>query len=101
VFSPFGAFVIERKESVPVRTERPDHVWEYDFLKEHCADGQALRVLPLVDELTRECLAIEVGASLGARRVIAALEQVFAEHGQPEWLCSDNRPEFIAHVLKR
>jgi putative transposase len=48
----------------------------------------------------RGCLAIEVGASLGARRVIAVLERAFAEHGQSEWLRSDNGPEFIAQVLK-
>ena len=86
---------------MPVRAERPDHVWTYDFLKDHCANGQALRILTLVDEFTRECLAIEVGASLGARRVIAVLERAFAEQGQPEWLRSDNGPEFIAQVLKR
>ena len=88
-------------DPVPVRAERPNHVWTYDFLKDHCANGQTFRVLTLVDEFTRECLAIEVGASLGARRVIAVLERVFAEHGPPEWLRSDNGPEFIAQVLKR
>jgi len=46
-------------------------------------------------------LAVEVGGSLGARRVIAVLERAFTEHGQPEWLRSDNGPEFIAQVLKR
>jgi putative transposase len=60
-----------------------------------------LRVLTPVDEFTRECLAIEVGGSLGARRVIAVLGRAFAEHGLPEWLRSDNGPEFIALVLKR
>jgi putative transposase len=57
---------------------------------------------PIVPPLfpTRECLAIEVGGSLGARRVIAVLERAFAEHGPPEWLRSDNGPEFIAEVLK-
>ena len=86
---------------MPVRAERPDHVWTYDFLKDHCANGQALRILTLVDEYTRECLAIEVGASIGARRVIAVLGRAFAEQGPPEWLRSDNGPEFIAGVLKR
>ncbi len=86
---------------MPVRADRPNHVWTYDFLQDHCANGQALRILTLVDEFTRECLAIEVGGSLGARRVIAVLERVFAEHGQPEWLRSDNGPEFIAQILKR
>jgi putative transposase len=89
------------RDPVPVRAEHPNHVWTYDFLKDHCANGQALRILTLVDEFTRECLAIEVGASFGARRVIAVLKRAFAEHGPPEWLRSDNGPEFIAQVLKR
>ena len=88
------------RDPVPVRAERPGHVWTYDFLKDQCENGQALRVLTLVDEFTRECLAIEVGASIGARRIITVLERVFAEHGPPEWLRSDNGPEFIAEVLK-
>jgi transposase InsO family protein len=86
---------------VPVRAERANHVWTYEFLKDHCANRQALRILTLVDEFTRECLAIEVGASPGARRVIAVLERAFAEQGQPEWLRSDNGLGFIAQVLKR
>ena len=86
---------------MPVRAAHPGHVWTYDFLKDHCEEGQALRILTLVDEFTRECLAIEVGRSLGARRVIAVLERVFAEHGPPEWLRSDNGPEFIAEAVKR
>ena len=57
-------------------------------------------MLTLVDEFTRECLAMEVGASIRDRRVITVLERVFAEHGTPEWLRSDNGPEFIAEVLK-
>jgi putative transposase len=89
------------RDSVPVRAERPGHVWTYDFLKDHCADGRALRILTLVDEYTRECLAIEVGSSIGARQVIAVLGRVFAEQGAPEWLRSDNGPEFIAEALKR
>jgi putative transposase len=88
-------------DPVPISAERPGHVWTYDFLKDHCENGQALRILTLVDEFTRECLAIEVGRSLGARRVIAVLERVFAEHGPPEWLRSDNGPEFIAEAVKQ
>jgi putative transposase len=85
---------------VPLRAEHPGHVWTYDFLKDRCANGQAFRILTLVDEFTRECLAIEVGGSIGARRVIAVLERAFAEHGPPGWLRSDNGPEFIAEALK-
>jgi putative transposase len=85
---------------VPVRAEGPNHVWTYDFLKDHCGNGQALRILTLVDEFTRELLAIELKASLGARRVIAVPERAFAEHGPPEWLRPDNEPETIAQVLQ-
>jgi putative transposase len=87
-------------DPVPVRAERPDHVWTYDFLKDHCENGQVLRVLTLVDEFTRECLAIEVGGSLSARRVMTVLERAFGDHGSPEWLRSDNGPEFIGLALK-
>jgi putative transposase len=87
-------------DPMPLRAERPGHVWTYDFLTDHCENGQALRLLTLVDEFTRECLAIEVGRSIAAPRVIAVLERVFAEHGPPEWLRSDNGPEFIASALK-
>src|SRR5262249_52347698 len=89
------------RDPVPVRAERPNHAWTYDVFKDHCANGQALRVLTLVDEYPRECLAIEVGASLGARGGIAVLERAFTEQSPPEWLRSDNGPEFIAQVLKR
>jgi putative transposase len=53
----------------------------------------------VVEEFTRECLAIEVGASFVSRRVITVLERAFAEQGPPDWLRSDNEPEFIAEVL--
>jgi putative transposase len=89
------------RDPVPVRAEHSGHVWTYDFLKDRCEDGRSMRILTLVDEYTRECLVIEVGASLGAQRVIAVLGRAFAEHGPPEWIRSDNGPEFIANVLKR
>lgn len=89
------------RDPVPVRAEHPGHVWTYDFLKDLCEDGRSLRILTLVDEYTRECLVIEVGASLGTQRVIVVLGRAFAEHGPPEWIRSDNGPEFIANVLKR
>jgi putative transposase len=87
-------------DPLPVRAERPGHVWNYDFLNDHCENGQALRIPTVVDEFTRGCLAIQVARSLGARRVRADLERVFAEHGAPQWLRSDNGPEFIALALK-
>ena len=78
----------------------PNQVWAYDFVHDTCANGQAIKALTVVDEWTRECLAIEVATSLTAERVIAVLERLFAQYGTPQILRSDNGPEFIARALK-
>jgi putative transposase len=81
-------------------TTGPNQVWAYDFTLDRCANGQAVKSLSIVDEWTRECLAIEVGSSLTAVRVIAVLERLFEQYGPPQVLRSDNGPEFIARALK-
>jgi putative transposase len=78
----------------------PNQVWAYDFVHDTCANGQAIKALTVVDEWTRECLAIEVATSLTAERVIAVLERLFGQYGTPQVLRSDNGPEFIARALK-
>ena len=78
----------------------PNQVWAYDFVHDRCASGQALKLLTVVDEWTRESLAIEVATSLNAARVIGVLERLFAQYGAPAVLRSDNGPEFIARALK-
>ena len=78
----------------------PNQVWACDFTHDRCAHGQVLKSLSVVDEWTRECLAIEVGSSLTAVRVIAVLERLFRQYGAPQVLRSDNGPEFIARALK-
>jgi putative transposase len=78
----------------------PNQVWAYDFVHDACANGQTLKCLTVVDEWTRECLAIEVASSLDAARVITVLERLFAVYGAPQVLRSDNGPEFIARALK-
>ena len=78
----------------------PNQVWAYDFTHDRCANGQALKSLLVVDEWTRECLAIEVAASITAVRVIAVLKRLFQQYGAPQVLRSDNGPELIARVLK-
>jgi len=78
----------------------PNQVWAYDFTLDRCANGQVLKSLSVVDEWTRECLAIEVASSITAVRVIAVLERLFRKYGAPQVLRSDNGPEFIARVLK-
>jgi len=86
---------------VPRLADHPNHVWTYDFMHDVTTDGRKLKFLTLVDEFTRECLAITVDRRLPAKAVIATLERVFAERGKPEYLRSDNGPEFIAKAIQR
>ncbi len=86
---------------VPCAATHLNHVWTYDFIHDACVDGRKLRMLTVVDEFTRECLAIEPARSLPAAKVIGVLSRLFAQHGAPEFLRSDNGPEFIAHQLKQ
>jgi putative transposase len=77
-----------------------NHVWSYDFLTERTEDGRQLRILVVIDEFTRECLAIEVARSFTARDVIMTLQYLFAVRGAPEHLRSDNGPEFVAKEIQ-
>lgn len=86
-------------QAVPLRAEYPRHVLTYDFLEDSTADGRKLRILTIVDEFTRECLAIKVARSFLSADVIRVLAQVFAEYGRPAFIRSDNGPEFIAYAL--
>jgi len=78
-----------------------NHVWSYDFVSERTEDGRQLRLLVVIDEYTRECLAIEVRRSFRARDVIDVLRYLFAVRGTPEHLRSDNGPEFVARSVRR
>lgn len=78
----------------------PNQVWAYDFVFDACANGEKLKCLTVVDEFTRECLAIEVAGSIKASRVIAVLARIIAERGAPAFLRSDNGPEFVAYAIK-
>jgi putative transposase len=82
--------------------ERPavaNKVWSYDFVFDHAANGQQIKCLTVVDEGTRECLAIDVAGSLRSRRVIEVLSRLVAERGAPAVLRSDNGPEFVSRAL--
>lgn len=84
---------------VPLRATFPRHVITYDFMEDSTVDGRKLRCLTIVDEFTRECLAIRVARSFRSADVIRVLAQVFAEYGPPAFIRSDNGPEFIALAL--
>jgi transposase InsO family protein len=78
---------------------RPNHVWSYDFMSGQLRNGQPVRILNVVDEYTRLGLGSHVAGSIGAREVVAELKRLFAKHGKPQLLRSDNGREFIADSL--
>ena len=78
-----------------------NHVWSYDFLADRTEDGRQLKLLVVIDEFTRECLAIETGRTFTARDVILTLQYLFAVRGAPQHVRSDNGPEFIAKEIQR
>lgn len=84
---------------VPCRAEYPNHVWAYDFVHDACQGGRKLKILTVEDEFTRRCLAIEVERRMPASAVCRVLLRLFAEHGTPAFVRSDNGPEFIARAL--
>lgn len=74
---------------VRLRAEHPNHVWAYDFVLDHTADGRKLRMLTVVDEYTRECLAIEVARRLSSEDVLAVLADLCVRRGPPTYIRSD------------
>ena len=83
------------------RAERPNHVWSYDFIEDRTEKNRKLRMLVVIDEFTRESLAIEVAWSWTARQVLDVLGYLFAVRGIPDHLRSDNGPEFVAQAVTR
>jgi transposase InsO family protein len=83
------------------RATKMNEVWSYDFLFDQTADGRPLKILPIVDEFTRECLVMLVARRLTAKDVIRALAQAASGRGMPKHLRSDNGPEFIADAVRR
>jgi putative transposase len=86
---------------VRLRPVRANHVWSYDFVSAITHDGRALRILTLIDEYTRECLAIRVARRLASLEVIETLADVMLWRGVPEYIRSDNGPEFLAQELRQ
>lgn len=89
-----------RERSVPLAAAYPNHVWAYDFVEDQDIHGHVLRMLTVMDEFTREGLAIDVDTSTSAERVIGVLLQLVAAHGAPTYLRSDNGSEFVAVVVQ-
>jgi len=81
---------------VRLRPAYVNHVWSYDFVQDRTADGRAFRMLTLIDEYSRECLAIDVARRLTSEDVLERLSDLFVRRGVPAHIRSDNGPEFTA-----
>jgi putative transposase len=98
---PRGRLWLNDGSCVRLRPEHANHVWSYDFVSGMTHDGRTLRLLVLIDEYTRECLAIRVARRLGSNEVIETLADVMLWRGIPEHIRSDNGPEFVAKELRK
>jgi putative transposase len=93
-----------RRKSAVVRTERPvasavNQTWSMDFMADNLADGRKIRLLTIVDNFSRECLALDVAAGFKGGDVAHALTRIVAERGRPLCIRCDNGPEFISKAL--
>ncbi len=86
---------------VHLRPTHRNHVWSYDFMAERTHDGRSIRILPVIDEYSRQSLAIVVERRLQADDVLSCLAELFVEHGPPEYIRSDNGSECTAMVVRQ
>ena len=85
---------------VRLRAAHKNHVWSYDFVHERTHDGRAFRLLTILDEYTRECLAIDVKRQMNHQDVLDRLAELFVDRGVPEFIRSDNGSEFTAQAVR-
>ena len=85
---------------IRLRAERPNHVWSYDFVMDRTHDGRAFRMLTVIDEFTRQCLAIPVDCKLSSQSVLECIAGLFVKHGPPDYIRSDNGAEFTANAVR-
>jgi putative transposase len=86
---------------VRLRPTHRNHVWSYDFVSERTHDGRPLKILTLIDEYSRECLALLVERHITSDEVLYSLTDLFIRYGIPEHIRSDNGPEFTAKVVRQ
>ncbi len=85
---------------IRLRPERANHVWAYGFVLVRTQDGRAVRLLTVIDEYTRECLAIRAGRHIRYSDVIETLTELMVVRGVPDHIRSDNGPEFTARAIR-
>tara|TARA_R110000787_G_scaffold71920_18_gene160209 strand:+ start:368 stop:1189 length:822 start_codon:yes stop_codon:yes gene_type:complete len=85
---------------IRLRPTWPNHVWSYDFVMDRTRDGRAFRMLTVIDEFTRRCLAIHVDRKLNSEKVLECIGDLFVRHGPPDHIRSDNGAEFTAQIVR-
>jgi len=85
---------------IRLRPEHKDHVWSYDFVMARTSDGRVFRILTILDEYTRECLAMRVNRHISSQDIIDQLYELFLLRGVPKHIRSDNGPEFTAKRVR-
>ena len=83
------------------KAEYYNHVWSYDFVNERLENGRKVRMLVIIDEFTRECLALDVARHFKGKDVVEVLRYLFAVRGCPEFIRSDNGPEFVSKAVQK
>lgn len=97
---PRGRLWLNDGSCVRLRPTHPHHVWSYDFVHHATHDGRSLRLLTLIDEFSRECLAIRVARRISGMEVIETLSDAMLVHGVPEHIRSDNGPEMTSKTVR-
>jgi transposase InsO family protein len=95
-----GRLYLNDGSCIRLRPCWPNHVWSYDFVAERLISGRKIRILTVIDEYTRQCLALRVGYALKSDDVMDVLTDLFIEHGLPDHIRSDNGSEFTAKSIK-
>jgi putative transposase len=95
-----GRLWLNEGSCLRLRPQKKDHVWSYDFALARTTDGRPLRILVILDEHTRECLALVVARRISSQDVLDWIYSLFIDRGVPEYIRSDNGPEFTAKAVR-
>ena len=98
---PRGRLWLNDGSCIRLRPERRNHVWSYDFVEAQTHDGRKVRLMTLIDEFTRECLAIRVARRINGLGVLETMADVMVVRGIPQHIRSDNGPEMTAKIVRQ
>jgi transposase InsO family protein len=98
---PRGRLWLNDGSCMRLRATYPNHVWSYDFIQIRDAYGGKIRMLTMIDEFSRKCLSIHCSRRIGSIQVIEQLANAMIDNGIPEYIRSDDGPEFIAKDLRK